>query len=167
MMLDLLDDRFRPVGARRRRGLAHRPPRFLATAPVRRLPLLRMAHLAVTIIPEANPGQCYGDYCDLISYAWLQQPGLPTDASAVCAVSDGNGHNNWQEWRCRPDSTNSLSVLQMLSVANAVSGVTESWQSVAGVSYALERCTDLAGGPRLRWWETPDTGELAGLKVCL
>jgi hypothetical protein len=75
---------------------------------------------------------------------WLQQYGLPTDSSADFTDPDGDGLSNWQEWRCGTDPTNSLSVLQMLSVSNAVSGVTVSWQSVAGVNYFLALSTNLA-----------------------
>ena len=78
---------------------------------------------------------------------WLQQYGLPTDGSADYLDSDRDGLNNWQEWCCRTDPTNSLSVLQMLSVSNAGSGVTVRWQSVAGVMYFLECSTNLAATP--------------------
>jgi len=78
---------------------------------------------------------------------WLQQYRLPTEGSADYLDSDGDGLNNWQEWRCLTDPTNALSVLQMLSVSNAVSGVTVSWQSVAGVSYFVERSTNLSAIP--------------------
>jgi hypothetical protein len=80
----------------------------------------------------------------LISAAWLQQYGLPTDGSADYTDPDGDGHNNWQEWRCLTDPTSALSVLKMLAPANAVSGVTLRWQSVAGVNYFLERNTNLS-----------------------
>ena len=44
------------------------------------------------------------------SYAWLQQFGLPTDGSLDMVDTDGDGLNNWQEWRCGADPTNASSV---------------------------------------------------------
>ena len=49
--------------------------------------------------------------------------------------------NNWQEWRAQTDPTNALSVLKMLSLSNAPSDPTVTWQSVSGVNYVLERST--------------------------
>jgi hypothetical protein len=69
----------------------------------------------------------------VISYTWLQQFGLPTDGSADSTDPDGDGHNAWQEWPCRTDSTNALSVLRLLSTSPEGTNVTLSWQSVAGV----------------------------------
>jgi len=81
-----------------------------------------------------------------ISYAWLQQYGFPTDGSADFADPDHDGMNNWQEWICRTDPTNRLSVLRLLSAAPAGPSATVIWQSVAGVNYCLERSTNL-GSP--------------------
>ena len=78
---------------------------------------------------------------------WLQQYGLPTDGSADATDPDGDGHNNWQEWRCRTDPASALSVLRLLSASPAGTNVIVSWQSVAGVNYFLERSTNLSATP--------------------
>jgi hypothetical protein len=87
----------------------------------------------------------------VISYAWLQRYGLPTDGSADFADPDGDGLNNWQEWRAGTDPTNALSVLKVLSLINAGSGITVRWQSVGGVTYYLQRGTNLAVQPAFPW----------------
>jgi hypothetical protein len=81
----------------------------------------------------------------IISYAWLQQYGMPTDGSADFTDPDGDGMNNWQEWRCGTDPTNALSALRLLAPLRAGTNITVTWQSVAGVNYFLERSTNLAG----------------------
>ncbi len=83
----------------------------------------------------------------VISYAWLQQYGLPTDGSVDATDADADGHNTWQEWRCQTDPTNALSVLRLLSASPAGTSVTVSWPSAAGVSYFLERSTNLWTSP--------------------
>ena len=83
----------------------------------------------------------------LISYAWLQQYGLPTDGSADNTDADGDGLNNWQEWRAGTDPTNALSALRLRSPAVGAPGLSVSWQSVSSRSYYLERSTDLGAQP--------------------
>jgi hypothetical protein len=85
----------------------------------------------------------------VISYAWLQQYGLPTDGSADYADPDHDGMNNWQEWRCGTCPTDASSALRMLSVtpSHTNASVTATWQSAAGVSYFVERSTNLAAIP--------------------
>jgi hypothetical protein len=70
---------------------------------------------------------------------WLQSYGLPTDGSADFIDSDGNGMNNWQKWRCGLNPLDPNSVLRMLALAAGPTNVTVTWQSVAGISYLLER----------------------------
>ena len=83
----------------------------------------------------------------VISYAWLQQFGLPTGGSADFTDPDADGHSTWQEWRCQTDPINALSVLKLLAPTGGVSGVTVSWQSVTNRSYWLERATSFASSP--------------------
>ena len=83
----------------------------------------------------------------LAYYTWLQNYGLPTDASLIFADSDGDRLNNWQEWRCGTDPTNALSVLRLLTPESDGTNVTVRWTSVTGVTYYVLRSTDL--GPSL------------------
>jgi len=83
-----------------------------------------------------------------------QTPGAnanqPTDSSANYLDTYYGGHNNWQEWHCQTDPTNPLSLLRLLSASPAGTppgGVTVTWQSVAGVTYLLERSTNLSASP--------------------
>jgi hypothetical protein len=78
-----------------------------------------------------------------LSYAWLQQYGLPTDGSADLTDPDGDGHNNWQEWRAWTDPTNSSSALRLLTPLVSTNGLLVRWQSVSGQNYFLERRTNL------------------------
>jgi hypothetical protein len=79
----------------------------------------------------------------LISYAWLQGYGLPSDGSVDYLDLDADGHTTWQEWRCQTDPTNAFSALGLISASPAGTNVTVTWQSVAGVNYVLERSTNV------------------------
>jgi hypothetical protein len=83
----------------------------------------------------------------ILSYAWAQQFGLPTDGSVDFADGDGDGLNNWQEWIAGTNPTDSASVLLLGSPSNTVSGVTITWQSVSGKIYFVERATDFSAQP--------------------
>jgi hypothetical protein len=81
----------------------------------------------------------------VLSYAWAQQYGLPTDGSVDYLDLDGTGMNNWQKWIAGLNPTNPASVLAMLPPAptNNSSGITVSWHSVNTRAYYLQRATDL------------------------
>jgi hypothetical protein len=81
----------------------------------------------------------------VISYAYLQQYGLPTDGSVDFTDVDGSGFNVYQDWIAGLNPTNPASVLVMLSppVTNNTTGITVTWQSVSGILYNLQRTTNL------------------------
>ena len=82
----------------------------------------------------------------MISYAWLQQYGLPTDGSADVGDPDGDGMTNWQEWRCGTDPRNAQSALRLLAPTPVGAGLVVRWESVADRTYFLERSTTASSG---------------------
>jgi len=93
-----------------------------------------------------------------ISYAWLQQYGLPTDGTADALDTDGDGMANWQEWRAGTNPTNALSVLRITPVSARGAVATLRWPSVSGITYSLERSTNLIVQPAF----LPDQTNIAG-----
>jgi len=81
-----------------------------------------------------------------VSYAWLQQYGLPADGSADRLDADADGMNNYAEWRTGTSPTNAASFLYLTSVVPSAgdSGATITWQSVSGINYFIKRGSDLS-----------------------
>ena len=85
----------------------------------------------------------FQDPVSAISYAWLQQYGLPTDGTADYLDTDHDGMNNWQEWMAGTVPTNAQSVLRLVNLTRTNSQATVTWQSVGNRTYALERRVNL------------------------
>jgi hypothetical protein len=86
----------------------------------------------------------YQSPSSVISYAYLQKYGLPTDGSVDGEDGDNDKATTWQEWKAWTDPTNELSVLKMLNPQPDTNSTDVSWQSVNGHSYTLERATNSA-----------------------
>jgi hypothetical protein len=87
----------------------------------------------------------YQTPASILSYAWAQYYGLPTDGSADYLDPDHTGLKNWQKSIAGLNPTNPASVLALLSSVPdpAIGGVAVTWQSVNGIYYNLERSTGL------------------------
>ena len=79
--------------------------------------------------------------------AWLARYSLPTNGTADFTDPDGDGFNNYQEYRCSTDPTNALSALRLLPPAPAGTNLTLAWPSATGRSYVLECSTNLGATP--------------------
>lgn len=79
----------------------------------------------------------------MISYAWLQRYGLPTDGSAEAADLDRDGHTTWQEWRCGTSPVNAASVLKLQTPSLVRPGLFLSWSGDSNQVYCVERATSL------------------------
>jgi hypothetical protein len=79
----------------------------------------------------------------VLSYAWAQQYGLPTDGSADYADPDSDGLNNWQEWIAGTVPNDASSALRLLPPSIGASGILLTWQSVTNRTYSLECSTKL------------------------
>lgn len=85
----------------------------------------------------------------VISYAYLQEYGLPTDGSVDYEDLDGTAFNVYQDWAAGLNPTNPASILAMLAppATNNATGVTVTWQSVTNILYSLQRSTNLFASP--------------------
>ena len=81
----------------------------------------------------------------IISYAWLQSYGLPTDGTADSIDSDSDGMNNWQEWITGTDPLNPASALRLLSPVANPPAVTLTWQSTTNRTYYVQSAASSTG----------------------
>jgi hypothetical protein len=86
-----------------------------------------------------------------ISYAWLQQFGLPTDGSADHADPDADRSDNWQEWMADTNPTNAASCLTVSILSNTPPVVAAAPTSTARL-YTLLFITNLAGSMTSTMW---------------
>jgi hypothetical protein len=61
--------------------------------------------------------------------------------------SDGDGLNNWQEWRAGTDAMNPSSFLKLQPPYFYSGIVSIAWESADGVTYFVQRSTNLGGQP--------------------
>jgi hypothetical protein len=103
----------------------------------------------------------YQSPTSVISYAYLQQYGLPTDGSVDFAHLDSSPFNVYQDWAAGLNPTNPASVLVMLAptATNNTHGVTVTWQSVSGMNYFLQRSTNLSAQPIFLTLQSSITGQ--------
>jgi hypothetical protein len=80
----------------------------------------------------------------VISYAWLQTYGLPTDGTADYLDSDSDGMNNWQEWIAGTIPIDPNSAFRMLTPVANLSPVILTWQSTTNRAYWLQRALNSA-----------------------
>ena len=78
----------------------------------------------------------------IISYAWLQQHGLPISDSTDSADPDGDGVDNWHEWLAATDPTNPLSSPAQLTIIPSGPNLILMWPTNA-VGFVLQSTTNL------------------------
>jgi len=103
----------------------------------------------------------YQTPASVISYAYLQQYGLPTDGSVDFADLDGTAFNVYQDWIAGLNPTNPASILAMLTpvATNTTTGIKVTWQSVSGITYFLQRSTNLDSQPPFTTIQSNITGQ--------
>jgi len=78
----------------------------------------------------------------MISYAWLQQYGLPIDPATDTADPDGDGVDNYHEWLAGTEPTNRFSSPAQLTIIPSRTNVILTWPTNA-VGFSLQSATNL------------------------
>ncbi|HTY88668.1 MAG TPA: PKD domain-containing protein [Candidatus Acidoferrum sp.] len=92
-------------------------------------------------------------------YLWLQGYGLPTDASATYADTDGDGMNNWQEYLADTSPIDANDYFHITSFTRSGTYNTLWWTSKPTRLYQVQRCFALDGSSP---WETIITNATPG-----
>ena len=104
----------------------------------------------------------------MISYAWLQQYGLPVNASTDTADPDGDAVDNYHEWLAGTNPTNALSSPAQLTIAPSgvlPSGIILTWSTNA-VGFTLQSTTNLFS-PAAWVTNSPAPVEIGGQNVII
>ncbi|MGE4487967.1 MAG: sialidase family protein [Kiritimatiellales bacterium] len=80
--------------------------------------------------------------------SWMAQYDLPTDGSADFIDSDGDGMDNYSEWKAGTNPTNALSYFAVAHNPSASdNGFQLQWNSLTGRTYQIESSTNLLDTP--------------------
>lgn len=90
---------------------------------------------------------------------WMAGYGLKTDGSDDFIDSDGDGMDNYSEWKAGTNPTNSLSVFALNSAGISESGLKLQWNSLTGRTYRIEGGTNLLDSPAFRMIQSGIEGE--------
>lgn len=94
-----------------------------------------------------------------IPQGWLAQYGLPLDGSADFADSDGDGMDNYSEWKAGTDPEDPESRFQLVHSEIAENGFLLRWVSLTGRTYRVEVSTNLMDSPSFWTIQTNLPGE--------
>jgi hypothetical protein len=94
-----------------------------------------------------------------ISYAWLQQYGLPTDGTMDLTDNDGDSLDNRREWQTDTNPHDVASVLR-LSIPSSRPPVAVTFLSSAARLYTLQCCANLT--PSSGWAPVPGQTDVPG-----
>jgi hypothetical protein len=78
---------------------------------------------------------------------WLWDYYLPTDISSDFADPDGDGMNNWQEWKAGTSPVDPSSFLHIVSLQIFPSSAEIGWASVTTRKYSVQRSNNLGASP--------------------
>jgi len=98
-----------------------------------------------------------GDTNDFLTWLWSYN--LPTDILSDCADPDGDGMNNWQEWKSGTSPVDSSSFLHIVSLEVFPSSAEIGWASVTTRKYSIGRSTNLGASPAFTNIATHITGQ--------
>ena len=101
----------------------------------------------------------YQTPASILSYFWAQQNSFLINGNDDYADPDHDGMNNYQEWKAGTLPRNASSVLKLISPTNSIVGTKVTWQSVSGVTYYLQRATNLAAQPPFTSYVSNLTGQ--------